>query len=75
MRFRTAWKPALARPALVVAFALVVVFEYFVAIEGNLIPQEQFYHIDWLRSEAEGDETRLINVPMNWKNSKRYARY
>ena len=69
------WKPVLARPALIVAFALVVAFEYYVPIEGNLIPQEQFNHIDWLNSEAESDEIRLINVPMNWKNSKRYNLY
>ena len=69
------WKPAFARPALMVAFALVVAFEYFVPIEGNLIPQEQFDHIEWLKSEADSDEIRLVNVPMNWKNSKRYALY
>ncbi len=69
------WRPTLARPALIVAFALVVAFEYFVPIEGNLIPQEQFDHIDWLKSEADSDEIRLINVPMSWKNSKRYALY
>ena len=67
------WKLAFARPALMVAFALVVAFEYFVPIERNLIPQEQFDHIDWLKSEADSDDIRLINVPMNWKNSKRYA--
>ncbi|MDE2636258.1 MAG: hypothetical protein OXI30_07815 [Chloroflexota bacterium] len=69
------WKPALTQPALIVAFALVVAFEYFIPIEGNLIPQEQFDHIDWLESEADSDEIRLINVPMNWKNSKRYNLY
>lgn len=69
------WKPAFARPAIIVAFALVVAFEYFVPIEGNLIPQEQFDHIDWLKSEADSDDIRLINVPMNWKNSKRYNLY
>ena len=69
------WKPAFARPALVVALALVVAFEYFVPVEGNLIPQEQFAHIDWLKSEANSDEIRLINAPMNWKNSKRYNLY
>ena len=69
------WRPSLARPALIVALALVVAFEYYVPIEGNLIPQEQFDHIDWLRSEADSDEIRLVNVPMNWKNSKRYDLY
>ncbi len=69
------WRPALIRPALIVALALVVAFEYFIPVEGNLIPQEQFDHIDWLNSEANSDEIRLINVPMNWKNSKRYNLY
>lgn len=69
------WRPALVRPALIVALALVVAFEYFVPVEGNLIPQAQFDHIDWLNSEANSEEIRLINVPMNWKNSKRYNLY
>ena len=70
------WRPSLARGgSLCVVLALLVAFEYYVPIEGNLIPQEQFDHIDWLKSEADSDEIRLINVPMNWKNSKRYALY
>ena len=68
-------RPITARPLVVIIFVSIVSFEYFVPARGGYIPRDQFDFIDWLGTEGESDEIRLINLPMGRKNAKRYNLY
>ena len=61
-----------AKPTFILALALIVAFEYYIPLPSRIIPDEETAFLDWLAQEAEGEETRLINVPLGRNNSKMY---
>ena len=67
--------PRATKPLAVLALVIIVAFEYHVPIREQIIPQEQFDFLDWLRSEEEQDEIRLINIPIHFHHSKTYNLY
>ncbi len=67
--------PALAWRWLVLVMLFVVAFEYYMPITANPIPLAQFDFLKWLAEDAEGEDPRLINLPMGRNNSKRYNLY
>ena len=67
--------PRATKPLVVLAFVMIVAFEYYVPIREQIIPQEQFDFLDWLRSEEEKGEIRLFQVPMSRYASLRYNLY
>ncbi len=67
-------RPAAKRPLFVLLLIGVVAIEYHVPVEENLIENEQFAFLDWLKAEGDVD-IRLINVPMGRHDAKRYNLY
>ncbi len=67
--------PRAAKPAVVLALVAIVMFEYYLPVTEQIIPQEQFDFIDWLKTEEESGEIRLINVPMSRSSSQLYNLY
>ena len=68
-------RPSTRRSWFVVLLVVIVAFEYYIPVQENLIPREQFDYIDWLATEETENEVRLVNLPMGHKNSKRYNLY
>lgn len=64
--------PAMSRPLAVLALVGIVAIDYYVPVEENVIPQEQFRFLDWL---AEEEDPVLIHVPMGRQDAKRYNLY
>ena len=67
--------PFLTRPAVILALILIVAFEYYMPVSQRIIPQERFAFLDWLRSEEDEGQVRLINIPMGHVASKGYNLY
>ena len=66
---------SVAKPVLVLLLIALVALDYHSPIVGNLIHKDQFMFLDWLATEGNRDEIRLINLPMGHRNSKRYNLY
>ena len=68
-------RPFARRPWFILLLIALVAFEYHIPVQENLIAREQFNFLEWLASEGEGDDIRLVNLPMGHKSSKRYNLY
>ncbi len=64
--------PSATQPAVILALVMIVAFEYYVPVRKNTVSQERFDFIDWLRSEEESGDIRLIHIPINLEYSKIY---
>ena len=62
-------------PAVILALVLIVAFEYYIPLHERIVPQERFDFIDWLKSEENLGEIRLIYIPMGPNSSVVYKRY
>lgn len=71
-----------AKPQVILALALIIVFEYYIPIETDrvfpvgdgLISEERLSFLNWLDQE-DSDAIRLVNLPMGRRNSKLYNLY
>ena len=60
------------RPRIILICIALVAFEYYRLPEGKIVTDEETAFLDWLRLEEDQDSIRLINLPMDRINSKRY---
>ena len=67
-------RPVAKRPIFVLLLIGIVAIEYHVPVEENLINNDQFAFLEWLKDEENAD-IRLINVPMGRHDAKRYNLY
>jgi len=67
--------PVATRPTVILALVLIVAFEYYTPLREQIIPQERFDFIDWLKSEDDQEAVRLINIPMGRTPSLGYKLY
>lgn len=61
------------RAFLVFVAIAIVAFEYYGAFATRVIQADQIAFINWLDSEEDQDEIRLINLPMGRQPAKEYA--
>ena len=70
-------RTANARNRAFVALVAVVLiaFEYYGASASRVVPDEQLKFVEWLQTEQNQQETRIINLPMGRQPSKLYGFY
>lgn len=68
-------RPSTRSPIFVLLLIGGVALEYYVPIEANVIENEQFTFLEWLSTEGNASEIRLINTPMGRFQAKRYNLY
>ncbi len=59
----------------VIGAVALVTFEYYQPIDSQVIRKRHLAFNDWLRSEPNQEDIRLINLPMGRSNSKIYGFY
>ena len=67
--------PSASKPAVAIALVMIVAFEYYMPVNGKILPQERFEFIDWLMTEDDQDEIRLVNLPMQIDYANNYNLY
>ena len=64
--------PAQHRTRIILICIALVAFEYYRLPQEKIVTDEETAFLDWFRLEEDQDSIRLINLPMNRGNSKRY---
>ncbi len=59
----------------VIGAVALVTFEYYQPLVSQVIPESQLAFNDWLKTEPNQEDIRLINLPMGRNNSKIYGFY
>ena len=67
--------PAKIGPLVVIACLVLHLLETIEPPDSTIVPAERLHYIDWLRSEDDQAEIRLINLPFGRAPSKLYALY
>ncbi|MCY4536951.1 MAG: hypothetical protein OXE52_01840 [Chloroflexi bacterium] len=52
-----------------------VAFEYYQPLDSQVIPERQLAFNDWLKSEPNQEDIRIVNLPMGRSNSRIYGFY
>ena len=64
-----------AKPVFILALVVVVAVEYWMPVQGLVLPGGHAAYLDWLRADEEAQDIRLINLPMGRRSSKLYNLY
>ena len=67
--------PSADKPVFILALVMIVAFEYHIPVQQQTFPQNRFEFIDWLKSEEDKGEIRLVYLPMGFHQSKLYNLY
>ena len=62
-------------PYVVLGAVALLAFEYYQPPHSQVIPERQLAYNDWLKTEPNQAELRLINLPMGRRDSKIYGFY
>ena len=66
-----AMRPQAARPLIILLLVGLITIEYYTPIIDRVYNMKEYEYINWLNRES-ADEIRLVNVPMERTNAKRY---
>lgn len=67
--------PATAKPVLILALVIIVAFEYYKPIDEQIVPPERVAFIQWLKSEENQEDIRIINLPIGGGKARLYGWY